>query len=101
MRSADVGSDHHLVLAKVQIKLATRKKDKNDRVRCNVGKLKNEATKTQFQLELANRFDALYNGSDTEEGDEDSVDKEWKNIKDMFLSTCDEILGKPETGRKK
>lgn len=27
------------------------------------------------------------------------MDKEWTNIKDIFLSTCNEILWKPETGR--
>lgn len=40
----------------------------------------------QFQLVLAKKYDILYNGSDTEGQDnENSVDKEWRNIKDMFL----------------
>lgn len=98
MRSADIGSDHHLVLSKVKIKLAVQQKPKKDRIKYNTDRLRNKDTMKQFQLVLANKYDVLYNGSDTE-GEED-VEKEWTNIKDMFLSTCDEILGKPETGRR-
>lgn len=36
-------------------------------------KLRNEDVKNQFQLTLANKYD--YNGSDTEEEGEDSIDK--------------------------
>lgn len=38
-------------------------------------KLRNEDVKNRFQLTLANKYDVLYNGSDTEEEGEDSVDK--------------------------
>lgn len=37
-------------------------------------KLRHEDVKNQLQLPLANKYDVLYNGSDTEEG-EDSIDE--------------------------
>lgn len=76
--SADIGSDHHLLLAKVKIKLAVQKKPKRDRVKYTVKKLRNENARNQFQLVLSNKYDALYNGSDMdkEKEKEDSVDKE-------------------------
>ena len=99
MRSADVGSDHQLILAKVKIKLARVVKPKSPRTKYCVGKLKDLKIKEEFQLKLANRFDVLYNGSDQE--DEDDLDKEWDNIKDMYTSTCEEVLIKPKRERKK
>lgn len=73
MSSADIGSDHHLLLTKVRLKSAVQKKQKRDRVKY-VEKLRNEDVRNQFQLTLANKYDVLYKGSDMEEG-EDSVDK--------------------------
>ena len=40
MRGADVGSDHHLLTAKVRIKIAKVKKGKSGRVRFEVSKLR-------------------------------------------------------------
>ena len=98
MRSADVGSDHQLILAKVKIKLTRVVKPKSSRTKYCVEKLKDLQIKEEFQLKLANRFDVLYNGSDQEE--DDDLDQEWENIKQMYVSTCEEVLGKPKVERK-
>lgn len=60
MRGADVNSDHHMILAKVKVKLANNAKTETKRIKYNVDKLKNLIDKDIFQLELSNRFNALY-----------------------------------------
>ena len=102
MRSADIGSDHHLLVSTVRIKLAVLKKPKNQRTKFDVSKLKNRDVQEQFKLTLANKYDVLYNGSDVEEEEEnqESVDREWENIKNMYISSCEEILGKRKINRK-
>lgn len=41
MRGADVNSDHHMILAKVKVKLANNEKTETKRIKYNVDKLKN------------------------------------------------------------
>lgn len=47
-------------LAKVKVKLANNAKTETKRIKYNVDKLKNLIDKDIFQLELSNRFNALY-----------------------------------------
>ena len=58
-RSADIGSDHHLVVTKIKMRLSTRKNLPKPRKKFNVGKLKQKDTKQMFQLSLHNRFEML------------------------------------------
>ena len=51
-RGADVGSDHHLVTAMVQLKLLRSRRTTGHRGRFDVSKLKQEATRKQFCTEL-------------------------------------------------
>ena len=65
---ADIFSDHHLVVAKIKIRLSARKKHRNPRVRYYVRKLKNQEGKQAFQLKLQTRFERLQtNENDTVE----------------------------------
>ncbi|XP_062590863.1 uncharacterized protein LOC134252407 [Saccostrea cucullata] len=76
MRGADVNSDYHMLLAKVKIKLAKNAKIEKMKLKYNVDKLKNLTDKDIFQLELRNRFSALYS-EDQEldiEGNVDSLE---------------------------
>ena len=58
MRGADVGSDHHLVLAKLRLKLRRTGKKGSDRL-YDSQRLRCETVRRQFTLELRNKFDVL------------------------------------------
>ena len=78
-----MGSDHHLV--------AATKKKKNLRRRYDVRNLKFEDKRREFQL-------TLQNPSLGEDGRD--VNEDWNNIRDMYIETCEEVLGKWKgTGR--
>ena len=66
-RSADAGTDHHLVVAEVKMKLRAVKKVRTIRTKYCTYKLKDQSVKDEFTIALANRYDALYNGSDDDE----------------------------------
>lgn len=60
-RGADVGSDHHLMIATIRLKIAvviSGKRNGRNR-RFNTSKLKNREVKEIFTLELRNRFQEL------------------------------------------
>ena len=86
-RGADIGSDHHLVVAKLKIKLAHRKTKINKRTRFDLEKLKNTQTKNELQLTLINRFSALQLDEN-----EETIDKTWDNFKETIIETCNEVL---------
>ena len=54
MRGAGCNSDHHMILARVKIKLAKEKKIEKKRVKYHIDQLKNLHDKDLFQLELKN-----------------------------------------------
>nr|KAG5710457.1 hypothetical protein BaRGS_022275 [Batillaria attramentaria] len=96
-RGADIGSDHHLVVAKLKMKLsAARKKQQNPRVRFDVRKLRMKETKEAFQIALQNRFEALQRD---EEG-EGTVEHAWTTLKQATVGACEEALGRPPSNRK-
>ena len=94
-RGADIGSDHHLVIAKLMMKLAARKRQKNPRVKFDVGKLKIPESKQAFQIALHNRFEALQ-----VEGGETTVEQCWTDLKEVTVGACEEVLGRPPVNRK-
>ena len=94
-RGADIGSDHHLVVAKLRIKLAAKKRQKNPRVKFDVQKLRTPEIKNSFQLAVHNRFQAL-----EIENTEATVTQSWSNIRNATVGACEEVLGRPPTNRK-
>ena len=81
-RRADCDSDHHLVVAKVLMKLSCERRNRVERTRkTDIEKLQNEDTRAEYQLELTNRFAALQ--------DEAS----WDDVKHVVLSTAGDVLG--------
>ena len=59
-RGADIGSDHHLVVAKIKIRLSARKKQQhNPRVKYDVKKLKSPEVKQEFKIQLQTCFEPL------------------------------------------
>jgi len=59
-RRAIIGSDHHLVVASLKIKLATRKSVISTRRTFDVMKLKDPDITPAFIIELRNRFESLF-----------------------------------------
>ena len=97
LRGADVGSDHHLLMAKVRLKIAKVRKAKCGRVRFEVSKLKDLEVRSVFKLALHNRFEGLQQLMEEEER---SVDDEWRLIEQGYVETCEQVLGRAKVNRK-
>jgi hypothetical protein len=90
-RGADVGSDHHLVVARLKLKLKRNQTDASDgRVKYNISLLKDPKTKEQFNLVLENRFKVL---QELIEEEEDNVFNRWQKVKETLRSSCQEVVG--------
>ena len=89
-RGADVGSDHHLLVAQVKLKLRRDfSGNSSKRQRYNTAILRNATKLGEFQLALSNRFEALQNLHK----DDDTLDKQWDGVKETVRDTCKKILG--------
>ena len=99
-RGADVGSDHHLLMATVKIRLTKQKKPRQTRTKYDVEKLNDRETSDSFGITLANKYDALYNASDNENEEEETVEEEWSKTKKMVLETCEKVLGRKKWKKK-
>ena len=97
LRGADVGSDHHLLMAKVRLKIAKVRKGESGRVRFEVSKLKDLEVGNAFKLALHNRFEGL---QQLVEEEELSVDDEWRLIEQGYVETSKQVLGRAKTSRK-
>ena len=97
MRGADVGSDHHLLMAKVRLRIAKVRKGDSGRVRFEVSKLKDLEVRNAFKLALHNRFEGLQQLMEEEEL---SVDDEWRQIEQGYVETCELVLGRAKANRK-
>ncbi|KAG7507515.1 hypothetical protein JOB18_036752 [Solea senegalensis] len=99
-RSADVGSDHYLLLATCRVRLTACRKMEQKTPEYDVERLKDPDTKQEFLLTLANRFDALRYNLDGEEEVDEEIKAEWSIIKEAYTSTCEEVLGKVKREKK-
>jgi len=76
-RGADIGSDHHLMIANFRFKiLAPRKKFETRRKKYNVQKLQMSSVREEFKLELKNRLSVL-----STLNEDTYVEESWKAIK--------------------
>ena len=89
-----------LLLAEVKMKLLALKNPRATRTKYYTYRLRDQSVREEFFSALANRYEALYNGSDDEEEAELDVEQEWSKIKEMYSSTCEEVLGKVRRERK-
>ena len=96
-RGADAASDHHLVLARMKMKLKKREVKRSTRTQYNVDFLKDRLTTETFRLTVRNKYEALQDLLD--EGNMD-IDTQWQQIKEMWTSTCNEVLGKKKYQQK-
>ena len=97
-KGADVAQDHHLVLAKVKLKLKKNWADVERRKsRYNVNFLKDTAIKDQYGIVLSNKFEVL---REILKEEEMPVNKHWYQVKKVVNATCEEVLGRKKTQQK-
>ena len=89
-RGADAASDHHLLIAKVKLKLRRTPREHASRTKFNVNALKDQERKTAFKLTLSNRFQTLQNMVTEEDMD---VHLLYGKTMEAVKTTCQEELG--------
>ena len=88
-RGADIGSDHHLMIANFRFKiLAAGKKFETRGKKYNVQKLQKPSIREGFILELKNRFLVL-----STQNEDTDIEASWKAIKNVYIETSEKILG--------
>ena len=86
-RGADVGSDHHLVLAKVRLKLKRHMTSMKKRP-IDCCRLKDRQVEERFQLEISNRFESLHIS------DQSDVEEQWNSFKDNLIDCAEREIGR-------
>lgn len=84
-RGADVGSDHHLLVATIKLKLKAMKM-KTVTKPFDTAKLKDRATADQFRIELTNRFQLLE--------DSDNIEVQWAQFRETVAEVAEEVVGR-------
>lgn len=93
-RGADAGSDHHLLAAKLQLKLKRCNNPTNTRTKFNTQLFQDIGTTELYQTTLQNRFQAL------QEEQHKSVEEHWSNLKNIWKEACLEVVGRKATNHK-
>ncbi|VDP35173.1 unnamed protein product [Schistosoma curassoni] len=90
-RGADIASDHHLVVANLNLKLKKNWTTGQTALqRFNTAFLRDTDKVNEFKIALNNMFQAL---QDLLKEEETSMEDNWKVIKQALTSTCQEVLG--------
>ena len=88
-READVASDHHLLVARLKLKLRSNWTGRpNQRLGYNTFLLNDTKKRKEFSITLSNKFQALQ-----ELMEEEIIDVSWQRVKGAVTSTCNEVLG--------
>ena len=95
-RGVDAASDHHLVTAKMQLKLKRNHNSQTDRKRYNVLMLQDPTVQTEYRVALTNRYQVL---QETME-ENISVENMWKQQKEAWTETCKEVVGYKKSDQK-
>ena len=88
-RGADIGSDHHLVVTVMKVKLKNLARKTVNKV-LHTGRLKRADVQLQISLELKNRFSQL---ESEHTGDEAGVEEEWSSVKKTVQTAAQKIVG--------
>lgn len=91
-RSADIGSDHHLIVGEFEIRTARAFKPQEKRgKRFNTLKLRDQETRSNFAAGLETCLPVL---------DCEDINNQWSSIKSAFLQASNDILGPVICDRK-
>ena len=91
--SADILSDHQLVIANIHLRFKGKPKP-NYPKRYDVFKLKNPEIKTNYEIEIGGRFTPLLSDEDTD------VQTLWNGVKAAFNETSKKLLGNKKTHKQ-
>ena len=92
-RGACIGSDHHMLLAKVSLRLQSCIKRNSTSPPLDYSSLRDLTVAQQFQLKLENRFSAL-------EVEEVNVEDAWTNISETITSSLKDVCPKRKRRKK-
>lgn len=87
-RSADIGSDHYMLVAELRFDVWPKKKITQILKKYDVDKLHNEEIKNLF----SERVDII-NNNESQRNAIESSDSNWERIKTQFDSACKDVLG--------
>jgi hypothetical protein len=89
-RGADAASDHHLLIARLKLKLKLKRTDRQTagRTKYNVNQLREHITQTAFTVSL--KIFQILQELITEETDAHDF---WIRTKDTFTEICQKVLG--------
>ena len=90
-RGADAASDHHLVLARIKMKLKRVWVTRSTRPCYNVGFVKDREVLDRFRLSLDNRYQVLQNLLEDESTD---LQNQWQLTKETWINACEDVLGR-------
>ncbi|XP_041453625.1 uncharacterized protein LOC121406821 [Lytechinus variegatus] len=99
LRGADAASNHHLVLAVIQVKLRKSGASKVKQPRFDIDKLKDPRVKGAFLLELQNSFQVLADLEETQT-EQDKINEEWQRVKTAYQKSSETCQGKKKRERK-
>ena len=92
-RSADIASDHHLLIGEVRLRVArVQRREERQGRRFNTRRLGDPAVKRSFVEELGTRAADVPNGG--------SVEDQWTAVKNAFIAASENNLGELRTRRK-
>ena len=90
-RGADVSSDHYMLFAKIKLKLMAANSNKQCRKVFDINRLKWHEVRSNFSLELKNRFAVLATLED--ETDQGSVECSWNRIREAHSDAAKKAVG--------
>jgi hypothetical protein len=94
-RGADAASDHHLLTAKLQMKLKRHSQEGgNPRIRYRINLLRDEQIAETFRILLTNKFQALSDLGRDQENNLDTYEQFWEKSKTAWNGACEEVLGR-------
>jgi flagellum-specific peptidoglycan hydrolase FlgJ len=97
LRGADIGSDHHLLLAVLRLRLKRFQVSngfKRPKYQVSLSLLGTGSKKEEFQISLKNKFQPL------EVPEEADIETHWSRVKEAFTASCEEVLGRKEYKHK-
>ena len=99
-RAADIGSDHYLVCTTIKLRLKTQPKEKkNNRVKYDTAKLKEEDILKTFKIQLRNRYQVLEEEAPEVEEDEE-VERDSEMMEKAYVEVAEAVLGRPRRKKK-
>ena len=96
-RSADIASDHELVIGRVKLKLRAFKRAVSNIPRYDTSKLLNIEKQEEYAIECRNRFEVL----ELLQNDDVTIDEMWTDVREVYQETGNVVLGLRKGKRKK